>query len=448
MLTDSKIQAQQDLFKRPLSDLINPKHELLALSESLDWKAIELHFAKLYARNFGAPAKPLRLMCGLILLKHLEQLSDEELIRQWVSNPYYQAFCGEKYFHWNPPCASSELTHFRKRIGGDGAAFMLTQTLVLHKETLQKENTVLVDTTVQEADITYPTDAKIAGAALEKLRALAKDVGLPLRRSYKRTQQALLTEIRFLNHPKHLKKKKKLVNRLKTATGSLLRDVKRKIDQANITISERQQELLTVIARSINQPAAGPEKVYSLHEPDTVCIAKGKLAKKYEFGKKVGLAVTAESKIVLSVDVFEGNPHDGKTLEKCMSSAVKNLGRAPQSVGVDRGYRGHSYTGNTQIIIPNPKKDSVLSQAEKAFRSAICKKRAGIEPIIGHLKHECGMLRNYLKGHRGHVINANMAAAAWNLKQWIRRYRETIKKYLFWLFNADGFMPICYSKVA
>ena len=112
-------QKQGHLLYPDLLDHLNPKDPLLVLAMNLPWEEFEKEFTPLYAVK-GRPAKPVRLMVGLLLLKQIEHLSDERVVEAWVRNPYYQAFCGMKQFQWHFPCDPSDLVHFRKRIGEKG----------------------------------------------------------------------------------------------------------------------------------------------------------------------------------------------------------------------------------------------------------------------------------------------------------------------------------------
>jgi len=116
-----------------LIDQLNPKHPLLKLSGHIDWSVFEDEFSGLYS-HLGKPSKQIRLMVGLSILKHMENLSDEVLVQRWVQNPYYQAFTGETEFQWQFPCDPSSLTNFRKRIGRGGHEKILAVSIALHQE--------------------------------------------------------------------------------------------------------------------------------------------------------------------------------------------------------------------------------------------------------------------------------------------------------------------------
>ena len=155
---------------------------LLALSEAINWSELESAFSDLYSHK-GRGAKPIRLMCGLLILKQLYNLSDESVVTQWKQNPYYQVFCGERSFQPRLPCHSTELVKFRQRLGKDGIEKIFSLSVALHGKAAE-ETTVLVDTTVQEKAISYPTDSKLAIKIINRLNKLAKEEGVQQRRTF------------------------------------------------------------------------------------------------------------------------------------------------------------------------------------------------------------------------------------------------------------------------
>ena len=221
-------QSQLNLYFPELQQILNPKHELVKLSSVIKWHDLETSLSKKYNNDMGRPAKPIRLMCSLLILKYLYDLSDEGLIEQWVQNPYYQYFGGFSEFQWKQPCASSELVHFRYRIGREGEELILRESIRIHDDLGRKpgkEKRVFSDTTVQEKDITFPTDTKLYKKIVEHCRTIAKENGLKVRQSYRRTVPKLMQAQRFRNHPKNKSKAIKAERKLKTIAGRLLREL-------------------------------------------------------------------------------------------------------------------------------------------------------------------------------------------------------------------------------
>lgn len=397
-------------------DLLDSSDPLIALADTIEWEQFEDAFAPLYAEE-GRPAKPIRLMVGLLLLKQLEGLSDENVVLQFKRNPYYQYFCGFTDYVPALPCDATELVHFRKRIGKEGAEKIFALSVALHGNDAEEQD-VLIDTTVQEKNITYPTDGKLAIRMIHHLHKIAKQEGIQLRRTYVREIKEHRIKLRFFRHPRKIKKAKASVKRLRTIVGILMRDIGRKLPDERLPDYKEQFDLFEEVR---SQQIKDKNKVYSLHEAHVYAITKGKDHKKYEYGTKASIVATKQSGIIVGVAAHETNEHDSKTLEAALASANANRSSAIQEAICDRGYRGKKEVLGTKISIPGtPLKRDTKYQKElkrKQFR-----RRAAIEPIIGHLKSDHRLSRNYLKGFVGDEINLLMAAAAWNLKKWMNNF--------------------------
>ena len=421
----SQSQPQIDLFKPLLASFINTRHELVILSQKINWDSIERELACYYP-NFGAPAKPVRLMAGLLILKQMFNKSDETIVEEWRQNPYYQYFTGEVHFHWEMPCDPSDLVHFRKRVGEKGIAVIFSSSLELHKDKIDSATEVIVDTTVQEKNITFPTDTKLAIKIIEKTLSIADKQGIKLKQTFAKELKLLKIKLRFSHHPRRKKEAGKARKRVKTIAGKLVRETARKA-KAGIF-----DELKDLFLRVLAQTRHSKDKIYSLHEPEVACIAKGKSHKPYEFGSKISVSTLPGSNVVVNISHFLGNPHDSQTLEPVLKQIEKDLKKPFEYAIVDRGYRGKSTIGETTIVVPNPEKDKTKSTEYQNIKSKRCRSRAAIEPIIGHLKQDHRMVRNFLKGVEGDKINAIMAGAAFNFKIALR---EIKKRLLFWLFR-------------
>ena len=428
---------QLSIFDTPLERFINLKHELCILSSRIDWDSIEKEFS-VYFSEIGRPSVPIRRMVGLLLLKHIYNLSDEAIVDRWIENPYWQYFSGEKVFQTQKPFDPTEFIHFRNRIGKEGAEKLLKVSIKLFgKEAQEKE--VLIDSTVQEKNITYPTDAKQHKRIIEKVNKIAKQEGITLRQTYTRTLKQLMIDQRFHNHPKRRKKAKAALRKIKTIAGRQVRDIQRQFTPSQ---QQRYKELFIIINKILAQQKGDKSKIYSIHEPEVSCIAKGKEAKKFEFGNKSGIVLTKTTKIVVGAIAFENNPYDGHTLDQHLEQTEYLTESRPKTGIVDRGYKGKKNINGTEIISPSvPKKETTQygrQKARKRFRA-----RAGIEPVIGHIKHDHRMLRNYLKGVIGDQMNTILAGTGFNLKKMLNRIKEQI---LFGLFQIINFWKLFLSK--
>ena len=410
---------QVSLLQKTLLEQLNPNDPLMKLSKVFPWETIENEFTRFYAVN-GRPAKPIRLMVGLLILKQLMNLSDERIVVEWTRNPYYQAFCGEHYFQWEFPCEPSDITHFRHRIGEDGCKKLLQISVELHGSTKNEED-VVIDTTVQEKNITFPTDTKLHVKIISKCRKFARSENIKLRQSYVREEKMLLRSIRFDRGQTKKRHTAKARRRIKTIAGRLVRDVSNKMQILNLDrFKQIYEKDIALFKQVLNQNRDSKHKIYSLHEPQVACITKNKIGKKYEFGCKASICMTKQSCIILGVASFENNPYDGDTLEKTLNVVNSICGYRPKRAFCDRGYRGRHAIDKTIIAIPeSPSKAS--SQKERKAARKNFGRRSAIEPIIGHIKHDFRLCRNYLKGVVGDSINLLMAAAAFNIRKWLRK---------------------------
>lgn len=394
-----------------LDDLLNRQHPLHKLSHKINWSVSENAFTPLYCSDNGRPAKPIRLMCGLLILKHLRNLSDESVVEQWSENAYFQYFCGMHEFVPSFPCNSSELVHFRKRIGEKGIELILSESIRVNddKSDDQHHDTAFIDSTVQEKNVTYPTDAKLHKKIVGKVLKIAKELNLPTRQSYTFVLKGIYRDQRFRNHPKNRKKAIKADKRLRTIAGRLVRELKR-----NLGDNRGYDELLSIFEKILLQRRNSSHKIYSIHEPDVQCISKGKEHKKYEFGNKVSIIRSATG-VILGARSFR-NEYDGHTIQKSLEQVHRLTGKSIKRLAGDRGYRGKKEINETQILIPCVPKSKDTYYQRKKKHKLFCK-RAGIEPTIGHLKTDYRLGRNFYKGLLGDSINLMLAAAAYNFKR-------------------------------
>jgi IS5 family transposase len=352
-------------------------------------------------------------------------LGDETVMGQWVQNPYFQYFCGESEFQWKPPCDPSDLVHFRNRIGEEGAKKIFQLSVETRKDEI-KTRDVLIDTTAQEKNITYPTDAKLLLKVISACNKIAREEKVKQRQSYRFTVKRLMLQQRFAHHPKRKKQARVALRKLRTIAGRLVRELGKKLDSETL---EKHQTLLENCNKIIEQKKTDSNKIYSLHEPETACIATGKAHKKFEFGSKVSIALVPGVNILVGVKNFNGNPNDTITLEPTLEQVEAISSIKFKNAIVDRGYKGKTKINDTIIVSPGPPGKKQPYQSRTMRRK--CRKRAAIEPIIGHVKYDCRMIRNYLKGTIGNDVNAFLAAAGFNFKGLLNRIKEEILWLIF-----------------
>ena len=432
-------QDQKNMFRPILKEIINPNHELVVLSHQVDWSEFENSFSPLYSHT-GQPGVPIRTMVGLLLLKRIYNLGDETVMEQWLQNPYFQHFCGEAEFQWEYPCDPSDLVHFRKRIGEDGAEKIFQLSVQTRKKEI-RTNDVLIDTTAQEKNITYPTDAKLLLKVIQQCNKIAKKENVIQRQTYKRTMKKLLLKQRFAHHPKRKKEARAALRKLRTIAGRLVRELERVLNEQAL---KQHEEQLINFNKVVAQQKQDNNKIYSLHEPSISCIAKGKVHKKFEFGSKVSFAVVPGVNIIVGIKNFNGNPNDSTTLQPALDNVEKISGIKFKNAIVDRGYRGKKEVNGTTIVTPKP--PNAKQPYTKTTMRRKCRARAAVAPVIGHVKHDCRMARNYLKGTIGNHVNANLAAAGFNFRGLLRKIKEEILWSLFLIdkIMRDKRLNMCY----
>ena len=273
---------------------------------------------------------------------------------------------------------------------------------------------------MQEKAITYPTDAKLQHRARLLLLKEAKKAWLKLRQSYLRLgKQALFRGSRYaaLQQLKRARKQFKLVKRY---LGCVYRDINRQLKDKP-KLKPQFKDLLEKAERLLNRKREDKNKLYSLHAPEVECIAKGKVHKKYEFGVKTGITTTHKNNFVVGMDALPGNPYDGHTLRAALDQVERLSGIRPNDSYVDLGYRGNNET----------KCEVHISRSKRALKTYALRRdirrRSAIEPVIGHMKLDGLLGRNYLKGTIGDKINALLCGAGHDLRIILRKLR------LFWL---------------
>ena len=514
-------------FNQPLMAQLNPDNQLMLLQNTIDWNDLISDLSGYFSENVGRPSIPIRLMAGLSIVKFLFNLSDAKTIEMYTENPYVQSFCGEVEFQKEAPCSDAMMTIFRNRIGESGCNKIFKASVKIHgKDAMESE--VVVDTTAEPKNITFPTDMKLVAKVIIRCQKCAEKYGINFKNTYKSEIKKLLRTIRFEKSQEKKDEVKKAKRRLITIAGILLRELLRKlsnediesenenfkiyekvieqakhkeksfkdyqgefenlqgiIDQCkeylennNISVGKDIDEKINncktefqnakgrgktkainnalkgmkniarILIKKIEKKVSGEnfekisdqivrlkdllsnekkdQKIYSLHEPNAACIAKGKSGKKYEFGSKASIATTKNSSIIVGAKNFQGNPHDSDTLDETLDQVEAATGQRPSVVFADRGYKGSDKKTEAEVHLPSaPNESATEEEKEEAIKNF--GRRSAIEPIIGHVKNDFRMSRVFLKGVLGDAINLLLSCAAFNFKKMINKLKNDIE---------------------
>lgn len=417
-----------DMFRSELNSILDLRHELCQLSKQIDWDFLDSEFGKLFPSEKGCPATATRLIVGLFFLKATYKVSDEDIPKRWAENPYWQYFCGEQYMQHKFPIDPSSLSKWRKRLKEVDLEKLLMETINVgvKTETIRKKDLekAIVDTTVQEKAIAFPTDSKLYHRARILLVKLAKKKGIKLKQTYVRLgKQALFKGCNY-GRARQMKRARKQTKKLKIYLGRVYRDLLRKLEEKP-ELKNEFAELLTRTEKLLNQKRNDKNKLYSMHAPEVECIGKGKAHKRYEFGVKASVTCTHKNNFIIGANSLPGNPYDGHTLKEALDQVEKITGIRPKETYVDLGYRGHKEK-ESKVYIARQKRN----RKNRALRKAM-KRRGAIEPIIGHAKSDGHLGRNYLKGSDGDQFNVLMSAIGFNLRQILRKLRIFLLYFLF-----------------
>ena len=456
--------------------ILETTHRLVILAGVIPWEAITLALLPFFSK-VGRRAKQIRLMTGLLMLKHLYDVSDEKLVNGLHENVYWQHFCGVSLTRVVDVVRSesptpgerlsreldpSTLSKFRKRIGSKGLA-LIEEALYgeLRKAGLIRGQTIIADTTVQPKNIQYPTETSLLDRGrkkiitiIQKVRGLGINVAAGMR-SFTRVAKRAIIEafklgkdrferIRAANE-KLTRYARHAIRRASKALPRILRHAARAAQQGHRCVASRLarhaadlKQVIELTTRVIHQNAERyadrrvPDKVLSLHESHVVAICKGKRSAPTEFGTKVALAIEPSGAVVAHHE-YAANIGDVKTVRPILDEVEKRNGHAPRNLSADRGmHHAESQRGEVgtdrvaRVAIPAQGRKPAPASNTRWFRD-LQRIRPMIEPIIGHLKADHRMNRSRYKGFDGDKMNTTLAVMAWNLKKLANRKLEQLK---------------------
>jgi len=283
--------------------------------------------------------------------------------------------------------------------------------------------TIVLDTTVQPKAIAHPTDSRLLNWAREQLVEAAQGCGIRLRQSYARVGPAAEQRAGRYAHARQYRRMHKAIRQLRTWLGRVIRDVERK---APGEMPQALADKLAIARRLHAQRRDSKNKLYALHAPEVECIAKGKARTPYEFGVKVSVAVTAKEGIVLGMRSMPGNPYDGHTVDCALEQAQIPTETTPTLVLADRGYKGVTPACGAKLLLSHTRK-------LPAKLRRLLKRRQVVEPMIGHMKADGLLARNWLRGEIGDAIHAVLCGAGHNLRMILAYLRVLLAAFVGWL---------------
>lgn len=445
------LMATDDFFRSRLDQMIDLRHPLAVLSQKMPWEMLEeslrpvfehrdrkgrqfftddmfgqnLQIAGAGVSNAGRPRLSIRLMVSLLYLKHAYDVSDRELVVRWTENVQWHYFSGMEYYQTKFPCDPAQITRFRQMLGEAGVEELLKATIdaaVKMKAIRPSEfERVIVDSTVVEKAVAYPTDSRLLEIARYQLIKNAKHVGIKFKQTFAMEGKQLKRKAAGYAHAKQCKRLRRTLKRQRTIVGIVIREIRRKLKVLNLESSaalERMNTLLERAQRLVDQKPKDKNKLYASHAPEVECIGKGKARQPYEFGIKAGFAVTHKRGLIVGARTFPGNPYVAHTLAEQLAQArihIEEHNTPIKQVYVDLGYRGVDHANSDVEIIHRGEYKSMIKADRKRLR-----RRQAIEPTIGHLKADHGMRRTWLKGATGYALHVVLCAAGFNLK-WLMR---------------------------
>ncbi|KKB63744.1 transposase [Robbsia andropogonis] len=415
-----KVVPEEDFFRQPLREQINLKHSLVKLSDLIEWERLSVAMSASFASSRGQPASSPRLIAGLLYLQHAFDWSDEDVVWQWIENPYGQVFTGETYFQTTPPIDPLSLTRWRKGLGEARVEELLAETIEAAKRAQVVESAnlkrVIVDTTVMEKAIAHPTDSRLLERCREHLVKAATQHGLALPQNYNREAPRLASQIGRYAYAKQFKRTKKTLRTLRSRVGRVMRDVERQIDGVAQQSRAALDTLRLKAKRFLAQQPKDKTKLYALHAPEVECVSKGKARRPYEFGVKVWITTRHRESLVIGARSMPGNPYDGHMLAEALEQAAILRYVTANIAAVERGYRGVAISG-VKIYYPGPRRGIT-----RGLRAMI-NRRSAIEAAIGHMKSDGKLDWNWFKGALGDAIHAVMCGTGHNLRMILRKPR-------------------------
>jgi hypothetical protein len=417
---------------------VDKEHELIKIADAVDWPSLTERLAKFYCADNGRPTKPSRAKVGLLMLKHLNGLSDEAVVDMLKRDLYAQYLCNVSLKEAQKFINSSTLTYFRKQIGADGVKLIEQEVLnLLKKAKVVRGRRLVVDTTVMPVNVAYPTDVnlleKVRRKAVECLNE-AKKFGAKTYRTYQRTaRRVVITYQKIRKHTIQSRRKaqKKLLQFAGRNVEQLRDAVKTAKKRSTSAVGENKDQFIKKTAdflqtaktileqqRDVYHNKKVAERIVSIHKPHVRPMVRGKYPVEVEFGPKMLLNLQGDC--LFLEDIQFNNVSDTQLLEKSVKSYQERFGHLPTQLAADRGFwsrANHQLAeelGIKKIAIENKGKSSYLKG--KPFKERLRRLRCKIEAKISLVKRKHGLDRCLYGIQDGEELWARLGLMAMNLK--------------------------------
>lgn len=410
----NKLDRQRNHLCPSLLDPSTPRTPLLGLAKDTPRNVFGNNFRRLYAAS-GRPGKLIRLIGNPLILEQLENLNGERVVEACTHNPYAQVFCGQQRLTWKLPYDRSELTFCRHRIGIDGVRKIFEASESPHDDKT-KETEVGMDLTVQDQNIATHTNANFLNKIVTCGHTMSKLDDINPRRNYELKIKSRFRTILFKFKGRGQRERKQTGRHFRNIAGTLASEAKHKLSPEALTTY---QQIVHLYDRAERQQRSDTDKIYSFHEPGACCISKGMTHMTYGFGAKTSVTATESSGIIFGAPFFHDNPLDDYTPPATLSQAESITGRRSTIAICDRGHSNELKIGVTSIEIPVPGRRTKTAFNKRQDMERFLH-RTTTEPIIGHLKNDHWMLRNYIIGQSSDNANLFMASADFNFRMFIQ----------------------------
>jgi hypothetical protein len=418
---------------------LDENHELVKIAKTIDWVSLSDNLAKFYCPDNGRPTKSARAKVGLLILKHLYQFSDEELVDLLKRDIYAQYLCDISLKEAKNFINPSTLSKFRKQIGIEGVKLIEQEVLnSLKRAKLLKGRKLVCDTTVVPSNIAYPTDISL----LEKIRRKAvlyldkaRELGAQTYRTYKRTAKKVYIQYQKIRHhtiQSRRRAQKKILQFSRRNLSQLKEAVKEISKTVNFLLDKALKEKFLREAGSFLDTAASvltqqkdiykgqevKERIVSLHKPHIRPMVRGKYPVEVEFGPKVLLNL--RNNLLFLEGLNFNNISDAQFLDTAIKGYKERFGGLPTQLTADRGFWSpENYAlaqeyGISKIAIENKGKSSYLKG--KPFRERLRRLRCKIEAKISLAKRKFGLGCSRYGIPNGEEIWIRLSLISMNLK--------------------------------